>query len=159
MKIPRNRLIKISKKILIAGTFDILHPGHIFFIEEAAKRGEVYVIVSTDKNAERFKGEKPIVPEEQRLEVVQHIKKVREAKLGRADNDTLKTVQEIDPDIVLLGPDQKYDLETLQKGLREKGLDHIKVKRLEKYYDRYKLHSSSLIKKKIIEQYNKKKSN
>lgn len=147
---------KITKKILIAGTFDILHPGHIFFIDEAAKMGEVYVIVSTDKNAARFKGDKPIVPEKQRLEVVQHIKNVKEAKLGRPDNDTLKTVGDINPDIVLLGPDQKYDLETLQKGLNEKGLTHIKVKRLKKYYDRYDLHSSSLIKRKIIEQYKEK---
>ncbi len=45
-------MIKIAKKVLIAGTFDLIHPGHIFLINEAAKLGDVYVIVATDKNRE-----------------------------------------------------------------------------------------------------------
>ena len=146
---------KIVKKVLIAGTFDLLHPGHLYLIQEAAKMGDVYVIVSTDKNAEKFKNYQIIVPEDQRLEVIKNIKNVKEARLGRSDNDTLKTVEEINPDIILLGPDQKYDLETLKRGLIEKGLTHIIVKRLDTYYDKYKLHSSSLIKKKIVEQFKK----
>ena len=146
---------KIVKKVLIAGTFDLLHPGHLYLIQEAAKMGDVYVIVSTDKNAEKFKNYQIIVPEDQRLEVIKNIKNVKEARLGRSDNDTLKTVEEINPDIILLGPDQKYDLEILKRGLIEKGLNHITVKRLDTYYDKYKLHSSSLIKKKIVEQFNK----
>ncbi len=142
--------------MLIAGTFDLIHPGHIFLVNEAAKLGDVYVIVATDKNAEKFRsGIPPVIPEDQRLEVVKGLKNVKEARLGRKDNDTLKTVEEINPDIILLGPDQKYDIDDLKKGLKEKGLSHIVVKRLEKYYDKYELHSSSLIRKKIAEQFKK----
>ncbi len=144
-------MIKIAKKVLIAGTFDLIHPGHIYLINEAAKLGDVYVIVATDKNRELYSGEAPIVPEEQRLAVIKSIKNVKDAKLGRHDNDTLKTVEEIKPDIVLLGPNQKYSIETLKKGLIEIGLNKVEVKRLETYYGKYELHSSSLIKKKIIE--------
>ena len=133
-----------------------MHPGHIFLIEEAAKLGDVYVIVATDKNRMFYSGEAPIVPEQQRLELIKSIKKVKDAKLGRHDNDTLKTVEEIAPDIILLGPDQKFSVEKLLNALKMKGMDNIEVRRLEKYYDKYKLHSSSSIKKKIIEQ-NKKK--
>jgi len=140
---------------LIAGTFDLLHPGHIYLINEAAKMGDVYVIVATDKNRKIYSGEIPIVPENQRLEVIKNVKNVKEARLGRSDNDTLGTVEEINPDIILLGPDQKYNQETLKRGLEEKGLKNITVKRLETYYDKYELHSSSLIKKKIINQYKK----
>ncbi|MFX0032287.1 MAG: adenylyltransferase/cytidyltransferase family protein [Candidatus Hodarchaeota archaeon] len=147
----------MKKKVLIAGTFDIIHPGHIFLINEAAKMGDVYVIVATDKNRKLYSGEAPVIPEQQRLEVVRSIKNVREARLGRHDNDTLKTVEEINPDIILLGPDQKYDILTLKKGLKEKGLNHIKVQRLETYYDKYDLHSSSLIKKKIYRFYKEEK--
>ena len=146
----------MKKKVLIAGTFDILHPGHIYLIQEAAKLGDVYVVVATDKNREFYSGEAPIVPEKQRLEVIRNIKNVKDAKIGRPDNDTLKTVEEINPDIILLGPDQKFSMEKLQNALKMKGLHNIKVKRLEKYYDTYKLHSSSSIKKKIIEQNIKK---
>jgi FAD synthetase len=145
----------MKKKVLIAGTFDIIHPGHLFLINEAAKLGEVHVVVATDRNAERFKGKAPIIPEQQRLDVVKGIKNVKDATLGKSDNDTLKTVEEINPDIILLGPDQKYDIETLKNGLKKKGLNHIEVKRLETYYDKYKLNSSSKIKNAIIERYNK----
>ncbi len=141
--------------MLIAGTFDLLHPGHIYLVNEAAKMGEVYVIVATDQNRKLYSGESPIIPENQRLEVMMSVKNVKEARLGRSDNDTLKTVEEINPDIILLGPDQKYDQETLKQGLVEKGLNNIIVKRLDTYYDKYELHSSNLIKKKIIEQYKK----
>ena len=147
---------KKNKKVLIAGTFDILHPGHIFLINEAAKLGDVYVVVATDKNREIYSGEAPIVPEQQRLEIIKNIKNVKMAKLGRHDNDTLKTVEDINPDIILLGPDQKFSIEKLKNALVIKGMNHIDVKRLENYYDKYELHSSSLIKKKIIEG-NKKK--
>ena len=149
---------KIAKKVLIAGTFDLVHPGHIYLINEAAKLGDVYVIVATDKNRELYSGEAPIVPEDQRLAVMKSIKNVKDAKLGRHDNDTLKTVEEIQPDIVLLGPNQKYSIKTLKKGLKEIGFNDIEVRRLETYYEKYELHSSSLIKQKIIEKSKEKRS-
>ncbi|HUW91359.1 MAG TPA: adenylyltransferase/cytidyltransferase family protein [Candidatus Nanopelagicaceae bacterium] len=143
----------MAKKVLVAGTFDILHPGHVYLINEAAKMGDVYVIVATDKNRKIYSGETPIIPEDQRLEVIKSIKNVKEARLGRSDNNTLKTVEEINPDIILLGPDQNYNLETLKRDLDKKGLSKIIVKKLDTYYEKYALHSSSLIKKKILEQY------
>jgi FAD synthetase len=145
------------KKILVAGTFDIIHAGHIYLINEAAKLGDVFVVVATDENRELFSGQRPVIPQEQRLEVIKNLKNVKDARLGRSDNNTLKTVEEINPDIILLGPDQKYSIEVLKKGLAEKGLNHIQIRRLEIYYDKYELHSSSLIKQKILE--NNKKSN
>lgn len=148
----------MKKKILVAGTFDILHPGHIFLINEAAKLGDVYIVIATDKNRELYSGEAPIVPEQQRYEVMKSIKNVKDIKLGRHDNDTLRTVEEINPDIILLGPDQKFSAQKLQNALNMKGLKHIEVRRLENYYDKFKLHSSSLIKKKIIEKYKKNQS-
>ena len=126
----------MKKKILIAGTFDILHPGHIFLINEAAKLGDVHVIVATDKNRETYSGEAPIVPEEQRLEVIKSLKNVKTAKLGRHDNDTLKTVEELNPDIILLGPDQKFSVDRLQNALKMKGLTRVEVRRLEKYKEK-----------------------
>ncbi|MBY9018494.1 MAG: FAD synthase [Candidatus Lokiarchaeota archaeon] len=147
----------MNKKVLIAGTFDLIHPGHLFLINEAAKLGDVFVIVSTDKNRELYSGEAPIVPEQQRLEVIKRIKNVKAARLGRSDNDTLKTVEEIYPDIILLGPNQKYDIATLKKGLKDHGLEHIKIQRLQSYYNYCELNSSRLIKQKILERFRNKK--
>ncbi|MHA1886341.1 MAG: adenylyltransferase/cytidyltransferase family protein [Promethearchaeota archaeon] len=150
---------KTKKRVLIAGTFDLIHAGHIFLINEAAKLGNVFVVVATDKNREMFSGERPIIPQEQRLEVIKSIKNVKDARIGRNDNDTLKTVQDINPDIILLGPDQRYSIEILKKELNKRGLSAIKIKRLESYYDKYELHSSSLIKKKIIDRFKENNKN
>lgn len=143
----------MNKKVLVAGTFDLIHPGHIFLINEAAKLGDVYVIVATDKNRKIYSGEFPIIPQEQRLEVVKNIKNVKEARLGRSDKHTLKTVEEINPDIILLGPDQEYDIDSLKQGLKDMGLENVEIKRLNTIYDKFPFHSSRLIKKRIIERY------
>ncbi|MBN1803383.1 MAG: FAD synthase [Candidatus Lokiarchaeota archaeon] len=148
----------ISKKIVVAGTFDILHPGHIFLINQAAKLGEVHVIVATDKNRKRFTGVAPIIPEKQRLEVVKNLKKVKTAQIGRNDDKILFSISEINPDIILLGPDQGFDINFLKQNLKKQGLDHIEIKRLNQYYSKYELNSSSLIKRRIIESNNKNNS-
>jgi FAD synthetase len=150
---------KMKKRVLIAGTFDLIHAGHIFLINEAAKLGDVFVVVATDKNREMFSGERPIIPQDQRLEIIKSIKNVKDARIGRSDNDTLKTVQDINPDIILLGPDQRYSIDILKKELKKRGLSTIKIKRLESYYDKYELHSSSLIKKKIIDRFKENNKN
>ena len=146
----------MTKKVMIAGTFDILHPGHIFFINEAAKLGDVYVVVATDINRSKYSGYKPIVPENQRLELIKNIKNVKEARLGRNDTNTLKIVEEINPDIILLGPTQHYNEEELRNELQNKNLNNILVKRLNKVYDNYELNSSGKIKLKILNEFHKR---
>ena len=76
---------------------------------------------------------------------------MKEARLGRKDNKTLITISEIKPDIILLGPNQVFDIITLRESLKDINLENIQVKRLNKFYNKYKLNSSSLIKRKIIE--------
>lgn len=154
-------MLKIKKKIVVTGTFDLLHPGHVFLINEAAKLGDVYVIISRDENVKKFKGVNPTLSEEQRLEIIQSIKNVKKAVFGKKDSDYLKIVEELNPDIIMLGPNQKVTIKMIKDGLNDKGLKNVKVIRLEKLYDKYEFHSSSLIKKKIIDDFlkNKKKGN
>ena len=118
---------ELKRRVLVAGTFDLIHAGHIYLINEASKLGDVYVVVATDDNREIFSGERPIIPQEQRLEIIKNLKNVKDARLGRSDNDTLKTVEEIKPDIILLGPDQRYSSDILKEGLEKKCLSHIEV--------------------------------
>ena len=138
------------KKIVVAGTFEIIHPGHIYLFKEAAKYGVVYVIVARDKNVEKFKGRKPIIPESQRLEVVKSIRYVDYAILGD-ENDILRPIIEIKPDIIILGYDQKINEEWLKKELESRGLKHVKIIRLGKLEG--ELYSSSKIIKKIINEF------
>ncbi len=150
-------MLEIKKKIVITGTFDLVHPGHTFLINEASKLGEVYVIVARDVNVKKFKGESPILPEDQRLEMVQNLKYVKKAIFGKINSDYLKIIEEINPDIIMLGPNQKVTIKMIKNGLKKKGLEKIKIIRLEKFYNKHKFHSSTLIKEKIIKDYLKNK--
>ncbi len=112
---------EVSKKVFVAGTFDIIHPGHIEFLKEASKYGRVYVVVARDSNSERIKGRKPINDENVRLEVIKSIRYVYDAILGDKE-DFLKSVERINPDIIFLGPDQNVDEKKLSEELKKRGL-------------------------------------
>ena len=139
------------KKVLVAGTFDIIHPGHIYLFKKASELGDVIVIVARDNSVKRFKGRSPIIPEHQRLAVVSSIKYVKKAVLGHDDPDILKIVEEIKPDIILLGPDQNFKEEDIVKELEKRGLK-VEVKRAEEYIE-CSFCSTSKIIKRVIELY------
>jgi FAD synthetase len=116
-------------KVVATGTFDILHPGHVLYLNEARKLGdELYVIVARDSTIKHKR--KPLVPEGQRLFMLRALKCVDHAILGSED-DMFKPIREIDPDIIALGFNQHWDDEKLQEQLKEKGLK-AKVVRITK---------------------------
>ena len=137
------------KRVMVAGVFDIIHPGHIFLISKAAELGDVVVVVARDSTVERLKGRKPVIPEEQRLEVVKSLKGVKEAILGNEGEDMLKIVEELKPDIILLGPNQNFDEERLKRDLENRGLK-VEVVRLKELYEAHKLCSTSKIIREIL---------
>lgn len=106
-------------RVLATGTFDLLHPGHIYFLEQAKKLGdELYVIVSRDVNVNHKPT--PILPENQRLEMVASLKPVDTALLGSL-TDYFEPIQTIQPDIIVLGFDQKFKEEELKEALFKRG--------------------------------------
>lgn len=137
-----NRMTK--KQIVITGTFDILHPGHVFLITEAAKLGDVTVVIARDENVVHTKGRPAIVPERQRLFMVEALKGVSKAVLGNPGSDFVSIIEELKPDILMLGPNQNMSTEKVQKRLREKGLS-TRVIRLEELFDEFPLNSSTRI--------------
>ncbi|AKB83024.1 FMN adenylyltransferase, type 3 archaeal [Methanosarcina barkeri 3] len=107
-------------RILATGTFDLLHPGHIYFLAQARTLGdELFVIVARDSNVTHKP--KPIVPEEQRLEMVSALGIVDKALLG-SEKDMFEPLKQIRPDIIALGYDQRFDAEILEKELGKRGL-------------------------------------
>jgi len=66
------RLIDNKEKVVLAsGVFDLLHYGHLYYLENAKKKGgknaKLVVVVASDKTIEKRKGEKPIISEDQRI--------------------------------------------------------------------------------------------
>ncbi len=141
----------ISKKVFVGGTFDIIHPGHIEFLREASRLGRVYVSVARDKNSEKIKGRKPINDEEQRLEVIKSIRYVYDAFLGD-ENDFIKSVERVKPDIVFLGPDQRVNIEDFKKELERRGINAEIVKMPERI-NKWKHSSTTSIINEIISRY------
>lgn len=137
------------KRVLATGTFDLLHPGHVFFLSTARALGdELYVLVARDSMI-RHKA-KPIVPEQQRLEMISAFKVVDKALLG-SEKDIFEPLYEIDPDIIVLGHDQTFDIEELEKSLKERGFK-AKVTRIDEAL-KCPLCSSGKLTKKILERY------
>ncbi|MCW4038401.1 MAG: FAD synthase [Candidatus Bathyarchaeota archaeon] len=138
--------------VLASGVFDLVHYGHIRFIEEAKKLGgensRLVVIVARDKTVERMKGRRPIIPEDQRRAVVESLKPVDEAILGYEDLSFKETIAKIKPDIIAVGYDQRSIENDVRAFIKARGLT-IEVVRVGKF-GRADLDSSSKIKRKIL---------
>jgi len=140
---------KRLKVILTAGTYDIIHTGHLKTLEEAKRRGDILiVIVARDKTVEKIKGRRPIIPENQRKIIVQSLKPVDFAILG-SEKDFLEPIEKINPDLIVLGRDQPVNKRKLEEELRRRGLG-CKVVRL-RVWDSSPLAKTSKIIKKINE--------
>lgn len=128
------------KTIMLFGTFDILHAGHINLFKQAKKYGDyLFVVVSRDVNAKKIKKHQPIFNEKERLEVLKNIKLIDEVVLGSKINP-YKFVKIIKPEIIALGYDQKNYVNGLKNFLKQNNLP-IKVLRLKSYNsNKYKSH-------------------
>jgi FAD synthetase len=114
---------------MATGVFDILHLGHLHYLEESKKLGdELVVVVATDTTVRKRKHE-PITPEKMRRELVASLKPVDKAVLGREGGDIFEIVKDLRPDIITLGYDQPFDQRNLEKELSKRGLK-VKVVRM-----------------------------
>lgn len=138
--------------ILASGVFDLVHYGHIRFIEEAKKLGgensRLVVIIARDKTVKRLKGRLPIIPEDQRRAVVESLKPVDEALLGYENLSFEETITKVKPDIIAVGYDQLSIENDVKAFIKARGLT-IEVVRVGKF-GRVDLDSSSKIKRKIL---------
>jgi len=134
--------------VMAGGVFDILHPGHVFFLERARREGDVLAVVVARDSTVTKRKRIPVVPEEQRVEMVAALKPVDVALLGEED-DIFATVERIEPDVIVLGPDQSHREEELVAELRRRGLE-CRVLRVEEFRE-CRLPSTRSILQRIIE--------
>ncbi|MFN7106063.1 MAG: adenylyltransferase/cytidyltransferase family protein, partial [Pyrobaculum sp.] len=120
--------IKNAKVVMAAGTFEILHPGHLAYLKEAWKLGYVTAVVSSDENAERAKGRKIVIPQRQRAEVLSSLYYVHKVVPGRP-GDIFDILEVVRPDVVLLGPNQQVAEDKVRWEAKRRGLD-VEVVRL-----------------------------
>jgi len=111
-----------QKIVMVFGTFDIVHLGHIALFKEAKKYGDtLVVVVARDKRASGIKGKPPVFSEKERASLLQELSIVDKVLLGDK-SDVYKAIKNIKPEVIVLGYDQHIFTEGLQEKLKEFGL-------------------------------------
>lgn len=97
----------MPKKVFVSGCFDLLHSGHIAFLEEAARFGDLYVALGSDKTVYDLKGRLPVTNENERLYMLQSLQCVKEAFISSGSGmlDFLNEFRKIQPDLLIVNED------------------------------------------------------
>jgi len=134
------------RKVLVFGTFDLLHPGHISFLKQAKKQGDfLIVIIACDHTVKKIKGFWPHQNEKERLSNVKKLEIADKVIFGKHNlRKKYDIIEKIKPNIICLGYDQKFFINDLPKVLRKLNLK-TKVIRLKPFKPRQ--FKSSIIKK------------
>jgi FAD synthetase len=120
-------------KVMGFGTFDGLHPGHLFFLEELKKHGnQSIVVIARDSNVQKIKGRAPLKNENERLTAIQDTEIVDHAELGN-EQDFYKCIRDHQPDRIALGYDQKADVEKITGLFPELEIVRLGALKPEKY--------------------------
>jgi FAD synthetase len=110
-----------ATRVVAQGTFDLIHPGHVHYLRDAAAMGEeLHVIVARARNVTHK--DAPVLPNRQRRDVVAALEPVDEAVIGD-DTDIFAPIEEIDPDVIALGYDQHHDADAIRAALAERGIE------------------------------------
>jgi len=129
-------------RVMVFGTFDGLHKGHINFFKQAkllADSSLLIVSIARDKNVKKIKNKKPKLSEKERFNLVKKCNLVNRVVLAGKSN-YLEHILKEKPDIIGLGYDQKAYVKELKNDLNKKNI-LIKIVRLKPYKEKiYKNH-------------------
>ena len=119
-----------NKKVIVTGCYDWFHTGHIRFFEEAAEKGDLYVVLGHDKNLEKLKGPgHPMFPEDQRQYLAGSIRFVKQALISSGDGwlDAEPEIQKIKSDGYVVNEDGDKDVK--REYCEKNGIEYIVLKR------------------------------
>lgn len=119
------------KKVLVFGTFDQLHPGHLNFFKQAKKYGFLFVVVARDQTVKKLKKKKTQQKEKIRQMTLKKTGLANKVLLGNLKNP-YTIIKKIKPDVICLGYDQKFFIKDLPKKIKEFELK-TKIVRLKAY--------------------------
>ena len=111
----------VAKRRLVMGfgTFDAVHPGHLFYLGELGKLGdELLIVIARDANVERIKGKPPHFTEEERKQAVVQTGLADRVILGN-HGDVLQVLRDFQPDFLGFGYDQRVNIEELKEKFPE----------------------------------------
>jgi D-glycero-beta-D-manno-heptose 1-phosphate adenylyltransferase len=103
--------------VLTSGSFDLIHLGHVKYLQKAKEFGGVLVVgVDSDAKIRRRKGEdRPMVPEDERLELLAHQRPVDLIYLKQDEDPRWGLIKAVEPDVLVLTADHSYTPEQLDE--------------------------------------------
>jgi cytidyltransferase-like protein len=122
----------MPNKVFVSGCFDLLHSGHIAFLEEAASFGDLYVALGSDQTVYQLKGRVPVNSQEERQFMVASLSCVKEAFISSGSGmlDFLEEFKQIQPDIFIVNEDG--NLSEKRKLCKVSGIEYKVLRRIPK---------------------------
>ncbi len=110
LKLVERERQKMNKVVFTNGCFDLLHVGHVRYLQEAKKLGQFLVVaLNTDTSVQKLKGpQRPIQNENDRGEILAALACV-DATFLFSEETPAKVIQQIRPDILVKGGDWKIE--------------------------------------------------
>lgn len=119
-------------KVMAVGVFDLLHAGHLHYLEQAKSLGSHLTVVVAHDDTVRIRKHEPVTNHELRRRMVEGLKPVDEAIIGNSpDVSIFEILPVVDPDIIALGYDQEHAEDSIRIKVQELGYDGITVTRVE----------------------------
>ena len=119
-------------RVMAVGVFDLLHAGHLHYVEQAKSLGDELVVVVAHDDTVRKQKHEPITSHELRCRMVSGLKPVDTAMVGNPPTSPIFDILDaVQPDIIALGYDQKHSVDAIREGLDAHGHSNIEVVRVE----------------------------
>ncbi|MEC9263723.1 MAG: adenylyltransferase/cytidyltransferase family protein [Candidatus Thermoplasmatota archaeon] len=119
-------------RVMAVGVFDLLHAGHLHYVEQAKSLGDELVVVVAHDDTVRKQKHEPITDHDLRCRMVAGLKPVDEAVVGNPPTIPIFDILDVvKPDVIALGYDQKHSIDAIRTGLESRGHGNIEVVRVE----------------------------
>jgi len=116
--------------VVVSGCFDLLHSGHVRFLQEAARLGELYVCIGSDENVYQLKGRSPVATQEERRYMLEALACVHAARINSGFGllDFTAELVDIQPDIFIVNEDGHSPAK--EALCREQGIEYVVSRRV-----------------------------
>lgn len=114
---------------MVTGCFDLLHSGHVAFLQEAAQWGALHVCIGSDETVFGLKGRRPVAPQEERKFMLSALACVAKVHVNRGSGilDFLAELDEIRPDVFFVNEDGHTPAK--ESLCRERGIQYVVSRR------------------------------
>jgi cytidyltransferase-like protein len=118
------------KKVFVSGCFDMLHSGHVRFLEEAAGYGELYVGIGSDETIRQLKGRYPVNTQEERKYLMEAVRHVKACFINRGSGmmDFVDDLKALRPDIFVVNTDGNTPAK--QQLCEQLGIQYVVLQRM-----------------------------